>query len=62
MTVFTNIRKAEQPVLKTLCKNRNFNNKAFFGNPFNVFINKEHYKEMYLKWVELADTGVYGEK
>ena len=23
---------------------------------------KEHYKEMYLKWVELADTGFYGEK
>ena len=23
---------------------------------------KEHYKEMYLNWVELADTGFYGEK
>jgi hypothetical protein len=21
---------------------------------------KEHYKEMYLKWVEVADTGFYG--
>ena len=26
-----------------------------------VFI-KEHYKEMYLKWIEIADTGFYGEK
>ena len=23
---------------------------------------KEHYKEMYLKWIELADTGFYGEE
>ena len=23
---------------------------------------KEHYKEMYLKWIELADTEFYGEK
>ena len=23
---------------------------------------KEHYKEMYLKWMELSDTGFYGEK
>lgn len=23
---------------------------------------KEHYKEMYLKWIEIADTGFYGEK
>ena len=23
---------------------------------------KDNYKEMYLKWVELADTGFYGEK
>lgn len=22
---------------------------------------KQHYKEMYLKWQELADTGYYGE-
>jgi hypothetical protein len=23
---------------------------------------KIHYKEMYLKWLEIADTGFYGEK
>ena len=23
---------------------------------------KEHYKEMYLKWMELSDTGFYGER
>ena len=23
---------------------------------------KEHYKEMYLKWIKLADTGFYGEE
>lgn len=23
---------------------------------------KEHYKEMYLKWMELSETGFYGEK
>ena len=23
---------------------------------------KSHYKEMYLKWREIADTGFYGEK
>lgn len=23
---------------------------------------KEHYKEMYLKWQELAETGYYGEE
>ena len=23
---------------------------------------KEHYKEMYLEWVKLADTGFYGEE
>ena len=23
---------------------------------------KVHYKEMYLKWLEIADTGFYGEK
>ena len=23
---------------------------------------KEHYKEMYLKWIEIADTGFYGQK
>ena len=23
---------------------------------------KEHYKEMYLKWLEIADTGFYGDK
>ena len=23
---------------------------------------REHYKEMYLKWIEIADTGFYGEK
>jgi|GEM_PF-6777717 len=23
---------------------------------------KSHYKEMYLKWIELAETGFYGEK
>ena len=29
--------------------------------PFK-YRNKEHYKEMYLKWMELSDTGFYGEK
>lgn len=23
---------------------------------------KEHYKEMYLKWLEIADTGFYGDR
>ena len=29
-------------------------------NKIRAFI-KEHYREMYMKWQEIADTGFYGE-